>query len=62
MSEEGSGERSRLASFIASKVYYNLEEYEESLKYALESGEHFDYNKQDKYTETLINNCINLFT
>jgi len=35
-----------------------LEEYQESLYYGLESGRYFDTNRNDKYTETLVNNSI----
>jgi 26S proteasome regulatory subunit N2 len=50
-----------LAASVASKVYYYLEEYDLSLKLALESMEKFDLNERTKYVETLINQCINKY-
>mmetsp|Transcript_19208 Transcript_19208/g.32733 ORF Transcript_19208/g.32733 Transcript_19208/m.32733 type:complete len:557 (+) Transcript_19208:3-1673(+) len=47
-----------LAASVASKVYYHLEQYEISLKLALESREKFDLNERSQYVETLINQCI----
>jgi len=35
-----------LAASIASKVFYFLEEYEESLRLALEAGDKFDINEK----------------
>lgn len=35
-----------LAASIASKVFYYLEEYEESLRLALEAGDKFDLNEK----------------
>lgn len=43
-----------LASIVASKVFYHLEELDDSLKYALSAGELFDIGTQSEYTETLI--------
>ena len=61
LAEDKSKGYNQLASFIVSKVYYNLEEYQESLYYGLESGRYFDTNRNDKYTETLVNNSIQRF-
>lgn len=47
-----------MAASIASKVFYYLEEYEESLRLALEAGDKFDLNAKDQYTETLVHKCI----
>lgn len=47
-----------LAASVASKVYYYLEEFDESLRLALESHEKFDLYEKSQYVETLINNCI----
>lgn len=50
-----------LAASVVSKVYYYLEEFDESLRYALESGDFFDLNQQTTYVDTLINKCIDRY-
>jgi len=47
-----------LAASVASKVYYYLEDFDESLRLALESQDKFDLYEKSQYVETLINNCI----
>lgn len=43
-----------LAAAVISKVFYHLEELDDSLKYALSAGDHFDVHSHAEYTETLI--------
>ena len=43
---------------MASKVFYYLEEFDESLRLALEAGDRFDINDKGLYVETLLNQCI----
>jgi 26S proteasome regulatory subunit N2 len=50
-----------LAAAIASKVFYYLEEYEESLRLALEAGDKFNINEKSQYVETLIHKCIDKY-
>ena len=50
-----------MAASIASKVFYYLEEYEEALRLALESGEKFDLNERSQYVETLVHKCIDKY-
>ena len=50
-----------MAASIASKVFYYLEEYEESLRLALEAGDKFDLHERSKYVETLIHKCIDKY-
>lgn len=50
-----------LAASVVSKVYYYLEEFDESLRYALEAGDLFDLNEKSTYVETLINKCIDRY-
>jgi len=47
-----------LAASVASKVFYYLEEFDESLRLALEAADKFDINDKSLYVETLINQCI----
>lgn len=39
---------------MASKVYYHLGEYDESMLFALGSGDLFDITAKDEYVETII--------
>jgi len=50
-----------LAASVASKVFYYLEEFDEALRLALESGDLFDLNEKSLYVETLINKCIDRY-
>ena len=50
-----------LAASVASKVFYYLEEYEESLRLALEAGSKFNLDERSKYVETLIHKCIDKY-
>eukprot|EP00475_Leptophrys_vorax_P043311 TRINITY_DN8299_c0_g1_i2.p1 TRINITY_DN8299_c0_g1~~TRINITY_DN8299_c0_g1_i2.p1 ORF type:complete len:954 (+),score=291.71 TRINITY_DN8299_c0_g1_i2:134-2995(+) len=47
-----------LAAFVASKVFYHLEELDDALKYALKSGDLFNINLKNEFIETLIAKCI----
>lgn len=44
----------QLAASVASKVFYHLEELDDSLKYALGAGDLFNINKRNEYVDTLI--------
>jgi 26S proteasome regulatory subunit N2 len=50
----------KLAALVASKVYYHLGEYEDSLSFALGAEELFDLNTKTEYVETIIG--INFLT
>ena len=52
--EDKSFPNGQLAALVASKVYYNLGEYQESLTFALRAGSLFDLNLKTEYVETLI--------
>merc|ERR1740123_823780 len=47
-----------IAAFLASKVYYHLEEIGESLEYAMNAGTFFNVESEDEYVQTLISQCI----
>lgn len=51
-----------LAALVASKVYYHLASYEDSLNYALGAGGLFDLNARTQYVETIISKCIDSYT
>jgi len=51
-----------LAALVASKVYYHLGAYEDSLNYALGAGKLFDVTTSSQYVETIIAKCIDSYT
>lgn len=52
----------QLAALVASKVYYHLGSFEDSLTYALGAGDLFDVNSRTEYVETIIAKCIDFYT
>lgn len=51
-----------LAAYLASKVYYHLEEYDDALHYALESKDYFNISCRDQYVDCLSSKCIDQYT
>lgn len=53
-------EMSELAALVASKVYYHLGSFSDSLQYALGAGNLFDVNGRSEYVDTIIGwySCI----
>ncbi|XP_058062504.1 26S proteasome non-ATPase regulatory subunit 1 isoform X1 [Anopheles bellator] len=51
-----------LAALVASKVYYHLGSFEDSLTYALGAGDLFDVNARSEYVDTIIAKCIDHYT
>lgn len=52
----------KLAALVASKVYYHLGSFEDSLTYALGAGELFDVNTSNEYVDTIISKSIDYYT
>uniref|UniRef100_UPI00358F1252 26S proteasome non-ATPase regulatory subunit 1 n=1 Tax=Myxine glutinosa TaxID=7769 RepID=UPI00358F1252 len=52
----------RFAALVASKVFYHLSAFEESLNYALGAGDLFNVNDSSEYVETTIAKCIDHYT
>ncbi|KAI8839741.1 armadillo-type protein [Chytriomyces cf. hyalinus JEL632] len=51
-----------LAALVASKVYYHLGEYDESLNFALGAGKLFEPSlKSSEYVETIVSKCIDQY-
>lgn len=50
-----------LAALVASKVYYNLQEYNESMIFALGAGELFDLDHEGEYEDTIISKCVDTY-
>lgn len=43
-----------LAALVASKVYFHLGEFDESLSFALGAGPLFDVERKDEYVDTVV--------
>ncbi|KAL7056774.1 hypothetical protein AAHC03_019485 [Spirometra sp. Aus1] len=52
----------KLAALLASKVYYNLGEYDDALHFALCAEELFDPNARSEFVRTMITKCIDKYT
>ncbi|KAK6205246.1 armadillo-type protein [Scheffersomyces amazonensis] len=50
-----------LAALIISKVYYNLGDFEASVKYSLNAGDEFNIEEHSQYIETIVSKSINLY-
>ncbi|KAK0180224.1 hypothetical protein PV327_005889 [Microctonus hyperodae] len=60
--EDKAFDQHELAALVASKVYYHLGSFEDSLTYALGAGELFDVNARNEYVDTTIAKCIDYYT
>ncbi|TID23106.1 26S proteasome regulatory complex non-ATPase subcomplex Rpn2/Psmd1 subunit [Venturia nashicola] len=50
-----------LAALVASKVYYQLQEYDESMQFALGAGKLFNIDKPGEFENTIIMKCIDTY-
>ncbi|KAL1305251.1 hypothetical protein AAFC00_002166 [Neodothiora populina] len=50
-----------LAALVAAKVYYQLQEYNESMVFALGAGKLFNLDKQGEFEETIVAKCIDTY-
>ena len=50
-----------LAALVAAKVYYNLQEYNESMMFALGAGKLFDIDKEGEFEDTIISKCVDTY-
>jgi 26S proteasome regulatory subunit N2 len=46
------------AALLASKIHYHLEQYSDSLKFALAADELFDLSVQSEYVDSIVTKCI----
>lgn len=60
--EDENFDKRRLAALLISKVYYNLGDFESSVKYSLFAGEEFNIEEQSQYIESIVSQCINLYS
>ncbi|CCC70419.1 hypothetical protein NCAS_0E03490 [Naumovozyma castellii] len=59
--DESNFDDRKIAALIASKVYYNLGEYESAVRYALGAGDSFDINENSQYVETIVSQSIQMY-
>ncbi|KAI8097880.1 armadillo-type protein [Gilbertella persicaria] len=59
--EDTSFAQRELAALVASKVYYNLGELDDSLTFALGAGQSFDLSESSEYVTTIISKCIDKY-
>jgi 26S proteasome regulatory subunit N2 len=50
-----------LAALVAAKVYYHLQEYNESMAFALGAGKLFNIDKEGEFEETIISKCVDTY-
>ncbi|KAK6376608.1 proteasome regulatory particle base subunit [Exophiala oligosperma] len=50
-----------LAAIVASKVYYHLQEYNESMAFALGAAQYFNLDNAGEYEDTIISKCVDTF-
>ncbi|RDW89726.1 26S proteasome regulatory subunit rpn2 [Coleophoma cylindrospora] len=51
----------RLASLVLAKVYYHLQEYNESMAFALGAGDLFKLDNGGEFEETIISRCVDQY-
>nr|XP_039249968.1 26S proteasome non-ATPase regulatory subunit 1-like [Styela clava] len=60
--EDESFQHRKLSALLASKLYYYLGSFEDSLHYALCAGDCFNINENSEYVGTTISKCIDHYT
>lgn len=51
----------KMAALVASKVYYNLGEYDSAVKYALAAEDYFNIDEKSQYVETIVSKSIEMY-
>ena len=51
----------KLAALVAAKVYYHLQEYNESMIFALGAGELFSLDKEGEFEDTILSKCVDTY-
>jgi len=59
--EDESFPERQLAALVAAKVYYHLQEYNESMAFALVAGKFFDIDHTGEFEDTIISKCVDTF-
>lgn len=60
--EDSLFDKQALAALVISKVYYNLGDFDAAVKFGLRAGAEFDVDERSQYIETMVSQCINLYT
>ena len=61
LSEDISFNSHALASAVASKCFYHMEEYNDALRHALSSGKYFDTSIKSQYMDKMLSCCIDRY-
>lgn len=61
LSEQSSFQHASLASAVASKCYYHMEEYNDALRHALSSEKYFDTSIKSQYVDTMLSCSIDRY-
>lgn len=61
MYEDESFTHRELAALVLSKVYYQLQEYDESMVFALAAGKLFNLDNAGEYEETIVAKCVDTY-
>ena len=59
--EDESFPERELAALVAAKVYYNLQEYNESMVFALGAGKLFNIDHEGEFEDTIISKCVDTY-
>ncbi|KAI6892721.1 hypothetical protein KC355_g17611, partial [Hortaea werneckii] len=59
--EDESFSHRELAALVLSKVYYQLQEYNEAMVFALGAGKLFDLENAEEYEDTIVAKCIDTY-
>ena len=59
--EDESFPERQLAALVAAKVYYHLQEYNESMAFALGAGKLFNIERAGEFEDTIISKCVDTF-
>jgi len=59
--EDESFSHRQLAALVLAKVYYQLQEYDESMVFALGAGKHFDPDVSGEFEETIVAKCVDTY-
>ncbi|RKF62571.1 26S proteasome non-ATPase regulatory subunit 1-like protein A [Erysiphe neolycopersici] len=51
----------QLAALVLAKVYYHLQEYDDSMTFALGAGDLFQFDNHGEFEETIISKCIDTY-
>lgn len=54
-------DKQQVLALILSKIYYNLEDYDSAIEWALESAEKFNINEQSLYVSTILKKILDKY-